>query len=157
MEQKFRNVKYINPKRRSLYTIPTWILEPEYIDPKYMPVIFNERKNNSYGSFERSTNNYTRSVNNHNRQTDSVNSAQIERNLEEGIFDTVDWEFINQVKDFRRNTKMSDGQPMTQKDLANKCNISVSIIQAFEAGEHILSNIDETKIKKTLYTNQTKK
>lgn len=152
MEQQFRKVTYVNPKRRSLYTTPTWTYEPEYIDPKYMPVIFNERSKsyNTYNNSSERSNTYSRPIISHNRQTQLINSAQVERDIDEGIFDRVDQDFVNTVIQARLNVKSKEGQSMTQKELANKCNISVGIIQAFEAGQHILSQVDKVKITKTL-------
>ena len=150
---KFKTISYNNPKKRGIYTVPTWTDKGNYVDPKYAPLIFNER--NKQGSGEESSYGYHNKVNytrrNYNKQTDSINFAVIEQNIDDGIFDTaIDHDFIEKVKSCRENKKSKEGQPMTQKDLANACSLPLATIRDFEAGKCNLSHIDVVKIKKAL-------
>jgi len=156
METNWKRVTYVNKHKRTLHTIQSWKYNEdeniEHIDPRFVPLIFNEHKESEYNRPSRLTSDgYNKRVGNYNRQTAVIDYATIERNIDEGIFDNeINQKFVNEVIDARQNKKLESGQSMTQKDLANACSLPLAVIRDFEAGNCNLSSIDSVKIKKAL-------
>ncbi|AYV77011.1 MAG: helix-turn-helix protein [Barrevirus sp.] len=84
-----------------------------------------------------------------NKQTKPVpNASKIEQGLEDGTYKlpTVTVNFQNQLQQLRQ------AKGWNQKQLANNCNLSESLIRSYESGKAIPSQQDIDKMSKALGT-----
>jgi ribosome-binding protein aMBF1 (putative translation factor) len=156
MEGQFKKVSYVNSRRRTLHTVNERSEDDQYNEPfdsRFDVIVINERRE-SYRPPSNMSNNVMRRPVNYNKQSANVDFAVIERKIDEGTYDSeVDHDLVDKIKSARENTRMMNGNMMTQRDLAIASNLKESIIQNFEAGKLKLSGHDINKMKKALDIN----
>jgi ribosome-binding protein aMBF1 (putative translation factor) len=142
---KFKTVTRTCTKNRRNHTIPTLNDTNKQSDTNFAPFII--KKNNKEFNTNKSKNNNVSIHHNtsYNKQTANINYAAIERKIDEGTYKMeINYDLINKIKNKREEHNM------TQKDLANACNLPLSLIREFEAGKHKLNGFDVAKLLKAL-------
>lgn len=86
------------------------------------------------------------SISHTNRQSNNVNSANIERKMENDTYELpkVSHNLQQQLQKARQN------KSWTQKELAQKCNLTESVVKSYESGKAVPTQSDIDKMSKAL-------